>query len=249
MKIGYYKHWSKNLKREIEYKTYGESGRGVLVFPSQDQRFYEWEDNGMIDTLKPMIEAGDFHLICCDSIDAETWSLSSGDYNERIQLHEQWFKYIVEELIPKVNRGEKLIVTGCSMGGYHAANFFFRRPDLFDGILSLSGLFHADYFFPKYNNALIFQNSPIDYLSNTCNYNLIVRELKNKTMIFCCGRGYYEEITGESTARLGKILTRLGVEVWVDFWGTDVSHDFYWWRSQAKYFFEKIAVKNVSRAA
>lgn len=249
MKIGYYKHWSKNLKREIEYKTYGESGRGVLVFPSQDQRFYEWEDNGMIDTLKPMIEAGDFHLICSDSIDAETWSLSSGDYNERIQLHEQWFKYIVEELIPKVNRGEKIIVTGCSMGGYHAANFFFRRPDLFDGILSLSGLFHADYFFPKYNNALIFQNSPIDYLSNTSNYNLIVRELKNKTMIFCCGRGYYEDITGESTARLGKILTRLGVEVWVDFWGTDVSHDFYWWRSQAKYFFEKIAVKNVSRAA
>ena len=48
MKVEYHKHWSVNLNREIEYKTYGESGRGVLVFPSQDQRFYEWEDNGKI---------------------------------------------------------------------------------------------------------------------------------------------------------------------------------------------------------
>ncbi|MBR4327732.1 MAG: hypothetical protein IKP73_19625, partial [Bacteroidales bacterium] len=91
MKIEYHKTLSVNLNREIEYKTYGESGRGVLVFPSQDQRFYEWEDNGMIDILAPMIEAGEFHLICCDSIDAETWSLTSGDYNERINLHERWF--------------------------------------------------------------------------------------------------------------------------------------------------------------
>jgi len=29
MKIEYHKTWSNNLGREIEYKTYGESGRGV----------------------------------------------------------------------------------------------------------------------------------------------------------------------------------------------------------------------------
>jgi len=28
------------------------------------------------------------------------------------------------------------IVTGCSMGGFHAGNFFFRRPDLFDTLLA-----------------------------------------------------------------------------------------------------------------
>lgn len=162
MKIGYYKHWSENLGREVEYKTFGDAGRGVLVFPSQGQRFYGWEDNGMVATLA------------------------------------------------------------------------------FDGIVSLSGLFHADYFFPEYNNALIYRNSPIDYLGNAGNYNLIVRELKNKTMIFCCGRGYYEDITGESTARLGNILKRLGVDAWVDFWGNDVAHDWCWWRPQIKYFMEKV---------
>lgn len=60
MNIQYFKHWSNNLNREIEYKIYGTEGQGVLVFPSQDQRFYEWEDNGMISVLSPMIEAESF---------------------------------------------------------------------------------------------------------------------------------------------------------------------------------------------
>ena len=249
MKIEYHKNWSKNLCREIEYKTYGEGGRGVLVFPSQDQRFFEWEDNGMIDVLAPMIESGDFYLVCADSIDAETWSRTEGNQQERILLHEKWFRYITDELVPKVCNGQKLIASGCSMGGYHAANFFFRRPDLFDGVVSLSGLFHADYFFPQYHNQLIYSNSPIDFLSNISEKNLITEQYKHKTLFFCCGQGHYEEITGESNKRLEKILNRLGINAWFDFWGSDSNHDFFWWRRQAKYFFEIIADKHINKAA
>ncbi len=250
MKIEYHKTWSNNLNREIEYKTYGESGRGVLVFPSQDQRFYEWEDNGMIEVLAPMIEAGEFRLICCDSIDAETWSLTDGNHHDRIELHERWFNYIIDELIPEVSRGEKLIASGCSMGGYHAGNFFFRRPDLFDGVVSLSGLFHADYFFPQYNDGLIYRNSPLDFLANISNNHLLVDQYRNKTLIFCCGQGdECEQITSGSTARLRDILQNLDVDGWFDFWGKDVCHNFHWWRLQAKYFFEHIAYGGVQKAA
>jgi esterase/lipase superfamily enzyme len=240
MKIEYHKTLSVNLGREIEYKTYGDRGRGVLVFPSQDKRFYEWEDNGMIDVLAPMIEAGEFHLICCDSIDAETWSLTNGDYDARIRLHESWFNYIVEELIPEVSGGQRLILSGCSMGGYHAGNFFFRRPDLFDGVVSLSGLFHADYFFPNYDNELIYRNSPLDFLANIGPHSLFAEQYKGKTLIFCCGQGNYERVTGASTGRLQGVLQNLKIDAWFDLWGKDVSHDFYWWRRQAQYFFGKI---------
>ncbi|MBQ0021753.1 MAG: hypothetical protein KBT29_00780 [Prevotellaceae bacterium] len=109
MKVQYRKHWSNSLGRDMEYKVYGTEGNGVLVFPSQDQRFYEWEDNGMIDVLAPMIEAGKLHLICCDSIDNETWSngvngsnvqfvsdKEKSRYHERIALHERWYNYIIE---------------------------------------------------------------------------------------------------------------------------------------------------------
>lgn len=253
MNIQYFKHWSNNLNREIEYKVYGTDGQGVLVFPSQNKRFYEWEDNGMISVLSPMIEAGHIHIICCDSIDSETWSngvngenityvsdIEKSHYHDRIALHEKWYNYIIEELIPEVNNGKQLIVTGCSMGGYHAGNLFFRRPDLFCTMLSLSGLFHADYFFPQYDDELIYFNSPIDFLSGQHNPSILLNQYKNKQIICCCGQGEHEEITGASTRRLQKILANAGVDGIFDFWGTDVNHDFYWWRKQAVYFFDKI---------
>jgi len=240
MEVHYYKTYSNNLQREMEYKTYGHAGQGVLVFPSQDQRFYEWEDNGMISVLAPMIEAGEFHLICCDSIDVETWSLTGGNYEERINLHERWFNYIIDELIPAVSGGEKLIVTGCSMGGYHAGNVFFRRPDLFDTLLSLSGLFHADYFFPAFDNELIYNNSPLHFLNDKTDPNILLDSYRNKQIILCCGQGDYEDITCPSTQCLGSLLAEKNIPAWVDIWGKDVHHDFEWWRKQAEYFFNHL---------
>ncbi len=257
MEVHYYKTYSNNLHREMEYKTYGNAGRGVLVFPSQDQRFYEWEDNGMISVLAPMIEAGAIHLICCDSIDKETWSIyekadvseeNTQNYQGLIELHERWFNYIVDELIPSVNNGEKLIVTGCSMGGYHAGNVFFRRPDLFDTLLSLSGLFHADHFFPKFDNELIYKNSPLNFLNDYTDPSVLLDAYRDKQIILCCGQGAYESITCPSTQRLGQLLAEKNIPVWVDIWGKDVYHDFEWWRKQAVYFFEKLINKKKEAA-
>ena len=262
MNIQYIRHWSNNLERYMEYKVYGKEGKGVLVFPSQDQRFFEWEDNGMIDVLAPMIEAGKIHLICCDSIDKETWSngVNSDEavivsdeeksrYQERIELHERWYNYITGELIPEVNNGERLIVTGCSMGGYHAGNTFFRRPDLFSTILSFSGLFHADYFFPQYDNELIYFNSPLDFLAGQHDPSILLNQYRSKQIICCCGQGSYEEVTSASTRRLQQVLKDAGVDGWFDFWGNDVNHDFYWWRKQAAYFFDKIINDELAIAA
>lgn len=61
-----------------------------------------------------------FSVICCDSIDTETWSNLSGDPRHRIELQEQWFGYIIDELIPFVRRNDEAFITsGCSMGAFH----------------------------------------------------------------------------------------------------------------------------------
>lgn len=239
MEVNYYKTFSQSIQRDMEYKTYGNAGQGVLVFPSQDQRFYEWEDHGMIDVLAPMIEQGLIRLICCDSIDAETWSRTDGDYHERIELHERWFNYIVNELIPEVRirDNEQFIVTGCSMGGYHAGNFFFRRPDLFSTLFSMSGLFYADYFFPNYDDELIYRNSPEAFLKDYNAPNVLLNRYRNKRIVLCCGQGQWEGVTQASTGRLGAILDSKGISNWVDIWGKDVFHDFEWWRKQVVYHF------------
>ena len=41
MKVEYFKEYSVNLSRDMEFKVFGHSGRLVLVFPSQDGRFYD----------------------------------------------------------------------------------------------------------------------------------------------------------------------------------------------------------------
>ena len=44
MNINYVKKYSNALGRDMEYKTYGDKGHPVLVFPSQDGRFYDYQD-------------------------------------------------------------------------------------------------------------------------------------------------------------------------------------------------------------
>ena len=52
MKVEYYKEYSHNLGRDMEFKVYGHSGRPFLVFPCQDGRFFDYENMGMIDAVK-----------------------------------------------------------------------------------------------------------------------------------------------------------------------------------------------------
>ena len=131
MHVEYRKEYSHNLGRDMEYKIFGHSGHSILVIPTQDKRFFEYEDEGMVGAVQYWIDRGDIRLICADAIDQETWSNTWGDCRWRLEQHERWFRYITEELVPRVRRGdETFIVTGCSLGGFHAANMFFRRPDL-----------------------------------------------------------------------------------------------------------------------
>lgn len=245
MKTQYVKKYSVALGRDMEYKIYGDKGRGVLVFPSQDGRFYDYQDFDMVASLANHIEAGRIHLICADSIDRETWSDINGDEHYRIALHERWYHYIVDELIPEVKPvGETLMVTGCSMGGFHAANFFFRRPDLFDTLLSLSGLYHAGFFFPNYCDALVYDNSPLDFLRNMPADHPYLKEYRRKDIVLCVGQGAWEDELLESTRWMDGILKSKGIPAWIDYWGYDVSHDWQWWRKQVVYFMDKLLTWN-----
>ena len=190
----YNKHFSNHLQREMEYKTYGKKGRPVLIFPSQDGRFFDFENFGMIDVLAPWIEKGEIRAICVDGIDGETWSNRSADNRWRIEQHERWYHYVTEELIPEVRKRktETFIVTGCSMGAFHAGNFFFRRPDIFDSVIALSGLYTAGYGFPMYSDELTFMNSPIDFLREMPADHPWMDLYKKRNIYICVGQGKWE---------------------------------------------------------
>ena len=102
MKVEYFKEYSVNLSRDMEFKVFGHSGRLVLVFPSQDGRFYDYENNGMVEAASDFINSGKIQLFCCDSNDINSWSSTSPDNRWRISEQESYFHYICDELVPRI---------------------------------------------------------------------------------------------------------------------------------------------------
>ena len=122
------------------------------------------------------------------------------------------------------------------MGGLHAGVFFFRRPDLFDTMISLSGLFDAQFFFRDYMDDLVYENSPIHFLPNMPEDHPWMDWYRKSNIIICVGQGAWEDEMRYDAARMRDIMEAKGIPGWVDFWGYDVNHDWPWWRKQLPYF-------------
>lgn len=244
METQYLKDYSPALGREMECKVYGHAGRPVLFIPCQDGRFYDFENFHMTDVWAPWIESGQVMVFSIDTIDEETWSNKYGDPRWRICRYEDWIRYITDEMVPFIQSVVNecngwddepgILVTGCSLGATHAANLFFRRPDLFDGLLALSGIYTAEYGFDSYMDDLVYNNSPVHYLANMPTDHPYIDLYNERNAIICVGQGPWE-LTDE-TRRLHHILLEKGINIWVDYWGYDCAHDWDWWYKQVDYF-------------
>ena len=244
MQIDYFKHYSPSLNKDMECKIYGHAGRPVLFIPCQDGRYYDFENFHMTDVWEPWIESGEVIVFSIDTIDAETWSYKEGDPRWRICRYEQWIRYITGELVPMIHTFANarnnwtgypgILVFGCSLGATHAANLYYRRPDLFDRLLALSGIYTAEFGFDGYMDDLVYDNSPIDYLPNLPNDHHYIDMYNQQRSVVCVGQGPWE--LPDSTRQLQKILESKKINTWVDFWGFDVAHDWDWWYKQVGYF-------------
>lgn len=237
MKTEYFKEYSPALGRDMEFMVYGHAGRPVLYIPCQDGRFHDFGDFHMADTLAPWIDSGQIIVFSVDTIDKETWSDKNGDPYWRARRHEQWMSYLFYEMAPRMldwTHQDGVIAFGCSLGATHAANLYFRRPDLFDGLLALSGIYDAAYGFDGYMDDLVYLNSPVHFLNGLSPDHETVRRLKNNRGIICVGLGAWEQ--PDSTRRVDELCRQKGIPVWVDYWGSDVNHDWPWWHKQVTYF-------------
>ena len=242
MEIQYFREYSPALDRDMELKVYGHAGRPVLFIPCQNGRFYDFENYHMADVWRPWIDAGQVMVFAIDTMDRETWSAQDSPYS-RIRRHEQWMNYIFNEVVPfarnMVNARNGwtgypgVIAFGCSLGATHAVNCFFRRPDLFDGLLALSGIYTASYGFGDYMDDLVYLNSPVDYLAGMASDHPYIRLYNEHRGIINVGTGAWE--VPETTFRVADLCRQKGINVWVDIWGQDCAHDWDWWYKQVAY--------------
>ena len=248
METQYFKWYSAAMGRDMELKVYGHAGRPVLNIPCQNSHFYEFEDFHMTDAWSQWLENGDAMVFSIDTIDAETWSDKGGDPYWRIRRYEDWLRYITDEVAPFIRGMAKerngwdqdpgIMVFGCSLGATHAANLYFRFPDIFDGLLALSGIYTASYGFDGYMDEAVYRNSVVDYLGGMPKDHPYIEKYNLHKGVICVGQGPWE--MPESTRQVAEICYDKGINVWVDFWGSDVAHDWDWWYKQVAYYVPKL---------
>jgi esterase/lipase superfamily enzyme len=244
MNIQYHRFYSHWIGRDMEFKSYGHAGKPVVVFPSSGGRFYEYEDFQMVEACLPFVEQGLVRLYTPDSIDYETWLDHGKSPGDRARRHNDYDAYIVEELAPFIREDAGyqggFIATGCSMGGYHSVNFFFRHPDVFDTLIALSGIYDARFFVGEaLGDRDVYLNSPVDYLAGMDDPWYLERYRQNN-IIICTGLGAWEEESIQYTRHMEWVLAEKNVPSWIDYWGHDVNHDWPWWRIQMAYFLDQL---------
>ena len=238
MEIRYFKHWSSSLNRDMEFKVYGHGGRPVLFIPCQSGRFFDFENFKMIDHWAPFIESGKCTVFSCDPIDDEAWAAKGADNRWRTENHERWYHYIVDELVPYIHHlgGEGILTFGASMGAMHAANLFFRRPDLFTGVFAISGLYDSYDGFGDYMDDILYNNCPVFYLPNMPADHPYIQMYNQRQILIVVGRGRWEEELLASTDRLNHVLRSKGINATIDYWGHDVDHDWPWWFKMVEHY-------------
>lgn len=160
--------------------------------------------------------------------------------HDQAEMHRAYERYVIEEAIPfikhKTGWFDGMMTTGCSMGAYHAVNFFLQHPDVFTKVIALSGVYDARFFVGDYyNDDAIYQNSPVDYIWNQ-NDGWFIDRYRQAEIVLCTGLGAWEQDGLPSFYKLKEAFDQKQIPAWFAEWGHDVAHDWEWWRKQMPYF-------------
>jgi esterase/lipase superfamily enzyme len=160
----------------MELLVFGHAGARVLFFPTRRARFFDYENWGVVEALRPRLERGELQLYCVDSVDAESLYCPHKHPAERIGRHLQYEQYLLHEVLPltcHLNPHPCLMAAGCSMGAFHAINFAFRYPQLFAKVVGMSGRYDLTQamgcfrdLFQGYVSQEVYLNSPNRFLPN-----------------------------------------------------------------------------------
>lgn len=233
--------YSPSLQKEMEIVVYGTYGPALLMFPSAAADYLEYERFYLIDSIKHLIEAGRLKVFSINSINSESWLNHEISGRQKAVRHQQYNRYIEDEVAPYIYRaigGRALTMTaGVSLGAFHAANVLFRRPDLFDGVIGLSGIYDLKQYSGGYWDEDVYFNSPSDYLPNL-NDEAILGQLRSKDQIhFLSGSGPYEDPS--ATQSFSSLLKMKGIPHNIEIWGSEWSHDWPTWREMLPSYLER----------
>ncbi|NJL28170.1 MAG: esterase [Thermoanaerobaculia bacterium] len=230
---------SPSMGRKVHVWAYGHWGAPVLVFPTAAGFAHEWERQGMVETLAPLIYGGKIKLYCPESNVAEAWTRRDSDPEWRIQRHKAYEEFVVSTLVAAIRADcnspqIKIATTGASLGAFYAANIALKYPETFHYALCMSGRYEMSHFADGHDSLDVYFNNPLAYVGRL-NGESLERIRRNTHLTLVCGQGMWEEGCIEETHALANLLAAKEISHHRDIWGHDVSHDWIWWKRQAFY--------------
>src|SRR5687767_7768584 len=133
------------LEKEMPVAVYGHYGFALLLIPTAAADFLEYERFHLINALEPFINTGKIKVFSVDSINNESWMNYGTHSLHKTYKHNQWNYYVYNELVPfiksQTSPDTPIIACGASFGALHSVNLFFKRPDLLNGCIAMSGVY------------------------------------------------------------------------------------------------------------
>lgn len=223
------------LGRKVHLWAYGHFGPPVLAFPSAAGFAHEWDRQGMLDVLAPLIRGGKIKLYCPESNVSEVWTTKDAPLGQRMAKHRAYERFVLDTLVPWIREDCRwptapITAVGCSLGGTYAALFALKHPETFPQVLSMSGRYLMTALTGD-NHPELYFNNPLAFVPGLQGEHLD-RVRKHTHLTLVCGRGKWEEGCIEETIALGELLQQKQIPSHTDIWGRDSKHDWDWWQKQ-----------------
>ena len=146
--------------------------------------------------------------------------------------HNEFNSYVFNEVIPFIRNAtsnDTMIYTcGASFGALHAMNLFLKRPDIINGVISMSGVYDLTEYSRGFWDEQVFYNSPVHYIPSL-NDDWYLSKIKASHHIHIfTGEGAYE--APDEARRFASILYNKGIWYDLEVWGREWPHEWPTWR-------------------
>lgn len=224
----YIKEYSPSLGRDMELLHFGHAGRTLLVFPTSQGRFYQWEDFGLVGGISDFIESGAVQLVCVDSVDSESWYARDKPPADRLRRHLQYETYILNEILPRL-AGPPL-AAGASFGALHAALLAARHPSSVGGFIALSGAFDTSRWLDGYHDDNAYFTNLFEFLPGLTDEAYLGPLRAEHPKVIATGE---HDPNVEDSRKLAGLLRAKGVDVGLDIW-PGWAHDWPYWKDMMR---------------
>ena len=222
----------------MEVVVYGHYGDALLLFPTAGADYLEYERFHLIGAIKEVIESGKFKVFSINSINNESWLNRSMHPRHKSIRHNEFNNYVINEVVPFIknhtSQETPIFTSGASLGALHSVNLFFRRPDVFAGVIGMSGIYDLSYYTNGYYDQDVYFNSPMQYLPGLTDHNLLSQMRRSPHIHIVTGSGSYED--PNASRQFSAVLTSKSIPHELDVWGTDMPHDWVTWRKMLPYY-------------